>query len=210
MEDEKPQRLALTKKAHKHVNDISASLGVRKRAVEKMLCAIVDRTIDPGHEFYEYCRWGTEAKIETPEEFYFRSVEYFREKAETNSPLTIAGLLLHLGIGRNTWNYLDERPGFGPVKERVLLFMEDYISSELLRREGQTKGLEFYLKNAFGSYYRDEVRTVSSDPQQSITSAQTLVVLPTSAATMEEWKSMWQDGQRKAIDVTPEEVSEES
>jgi len=78
---------------------------------------------------------------------------YFATRGQIGAP-TKAGLLLHLGISRETWREYKERDEFVDTIREAELKIEDAWNQRLLG-PGAT-GPIFYLKNAFKDEYRDK------------------------------------------------------
>jgi len=91
---------------------------------------------------------GRPLKLKT-EDFTETVLNYL---AETELP-TKSGLLLALGISRETWREYKERPEFvDAIKEAELCIEEAWVQ----RLKGQAvAGPIFYLKNAFKEEYRE-------------------------------------------------------
>jgi len=91
---------------------------------------------------------------------------YFATRGQIGAP-TKAGLLLYLGISRETWREYKERPEFVDTIKEAELKIEDAWNQQLLG-PGAT-GPIFYLKNAFKEEYRDKQEVDHTTQGKAIT-----------------------------------------
>lgn len=71
---------------------------------------------------------------------------------------SVAGLCLHLGISKQTWNAYKDDKTLGRECERFLLRLEDHLAGKLDGNKAKSvQGIMFNLKNNFGWADRSEV-----------------------------------------------------
>lgn len=118
------------------------------------------KMIDKG---LESRKMGRPVAFETPEDFAKLAKEYFKDLYRISgkySMPTKAGLLIQLGISRETYNDYKKKPEFSDTIKGVEKFIE-LSWNERLSAPVQASGAIFYLKNAFG--YKDQIHTKNED-----------------------------------------------
>lgn len=95
-------------------------------------------------------------------EEYFDSISYERDLPGAPGNMTervwvkapsMAGLYLHLGIGKSTWARYGEDDALGPVVEQARMVMEDYWAGQLSGKFAN--GAKFALSACYG--WREKV-----------------------------------------------------
>ena len=89
---------------------------------------------------------GQPPKYETPEEFYNKGLEYFKNLSSDSKP-TITGLCLYLGFeSRQSFHDYKNRDGFSYAVKRLRMMIEHEYEKKLDNRDYATAGVVFALK----------------------------------------------------------------
>lgn len=99
-------------------------------------------------------------KFATADELREAVDDYFNSKIATQSPFTISGLALHLGVSRATLlNYEKKYAGteYAEIIENAKLRIEAFVEECLFRSKVPTTGVIFNLKNNFAWKEKQEV-----------------------------------------------------
>lgn len=103
---------------------------------------------------------GRPRTIASPEEFEARAEEYFREAAETNTPLTVTGLALAVGLSsRESLQEYARREEYSDPVKRAKLRVEHAYECRLMGHS--PAGAIFGLKN-FG--WSDKLAIEQAEP----------------------------------------------
>lgn len=99
-------------------------------------------------------------KFATANELRDAVEDYFNTKIATNSPFTVSGLALHLGVTRATLlNYEKKYAGteYAEIIEDAKLRIEEFVEECLFRNKVPTTGVIFNLKNNFNWKEKQEI-----------------------------------------------------
>jgi len=94
---------------------------------------------------------GNELIFKSEEEFFEKIKSYFTRKSKKGKPISIAGLLVHLDIGRSTWSDYGQR--YSHTYTLAKLRIEEWWAERL--GSANSAGAAFYLKNAFHEHFKD-------------------------------------------------------
>lgn len=101
-------------------------------------------------------------KMLTPGQFKEKSADYFDYCTAKEEAPTIAGLAFHLGFSsRQSMHDYAKDPDYKTEYERARLFIEAWISKNLMNKDSFTAGQIFYLKSMFG--YEDKQQIEHSE-----------------------------------------------
>lgn len=97
---------------------------------------------------------GRPRKFKELEEFKTKIEKYFQKCDEKDEPYLIEGLALHLGINSEQLRHMETMETY-PIEfrqaiEKAKLRILFHLAHRLVKSRGNTAGLIFYLKNAFG------------------------------------------------------------